>query len=166
VQGGSIGGGGKMNTNYQEVITRAMNDGGLLDAMLALQEKDGYLTGEAVEALAKAFNMFPSEVYDTATFYSMLRFEPPSITEILICRGAPCHVAGSSEVIAAIEKELGIKIGEKSEDGKYAFDYTECLGQCQTATAVLINGKLHTNVTPEEIPVLLRKGGPEESWKS
>nr|WP_320024260.1 NAD(P)H-dependent oxidoreductase subunit E [uncultured Acetobacterium sp.] len=154
-----------MNTEYKEVITRAMEYGGILDAMLALQEKDGYLNGEAVEALGKAFNMFPSEVYDTATFYSMLRFEPQSITEILICRGAPCHVAGSVEVIAAIEKEIGIKIGEKTDDGRYSFDYTECLGQCQAATAVLINGKLHTNVTPEGIAVLLRKGGPEESWK-
>jgi NADH-quinone oxidoreductase subunit E len=142
-----------------------MEYGGILDAMLALQEKDGYLTGEAVEALATAFKMFPAEVYDTATFYSMLRFEPQSITEILICRGAPCHVAGSVEVISAIEKEIGIKIGEKTADGKYVFDYTECLGQCQAAPAVLINGKLYTNVTPEGIPVLLGKGGPEESWK-
>lgn len=151
-----------MNAEYKEIITRTMEYGGILDVMLALQEKDGYLTPEAVEALAKAFNMFPSEVYDTASFYSMIKLtHPEGKTEILICRGAPCHVAGSTEVISAIEKALGIEIGGTTPDGKYSFEFTECIGQCQSSPSVLINGKLYTDMTDTKITDILKKGGLE-----
>lgn len=148
-----------MNAEYKEVITRTMEYGGILDAMLALQEKDGYLTREAVEALAKEFDMFSSEVYDTASFYSMIKLAPPEgKTEILICRGAPCHVAGSTEVIETVEKMLGIKVGETTKDGKYFFGYTECLGQCQAAPSLEINRTLYTDLTPEKVTALLKGG--------
>lgn len=151
-----------MNAKYKEVITHTMEYGGILDAMLALQEKDGYLTREAVEALAKAFNMSPSEVYDTASFYSMIKLtSPEGRKDILICRGAPCHVAGSAEVISAVEKALGIEIGGTTPDGMYSFKYTECIGQCQSSPSVLINGKLYTDMTDSKITDILKKGGLE-----
>jgi len=155
-----------MSGKYKSLIENTKKEGGIFDVLLAIQKESNYVTKAGIVETAEAFGMSPAHVYDAASFYSMLRFEPPSLTEILICRGAPCHVAGAVEVIAAIEKELGIKIGEKTEDGKYSFDYTECLGQCQAAPTVLVNGKLYTDITPKDIPVLLEKGGTEESWKS
>jgi len=55
---------------------------------------------------------------------------------IRICESAPCHVAGADAVIAAWEKELGMKMGESTADGKFALELTECVGQCQ-ATRLL-----------------------------
>lgn len=148
-----------MGNSYQNIIAAAREDGGLLDAMLACQERDGFLTEGAINAVAEAFGMFPANVYETASFYTMLRLAPPAgRTDIRICRGAPCHVAGAAAVIAAIEKELHVKIGHATADGSYYFGYTECLGQCQNSPALLINGKLHTGLTPECAVELLKKG--------
>lgn len=149
-----------MKNKYTKIITAARETGGLLDAMLACQAQDGWLTEDAILALADAFGMFPASVYETASFYTMLRLAPPAgRTDIRICRGAPCHVAGAPAVIAAIEKELGVKIGHAARDGSYFFGYTECLGQCQHSPALLINGKLYTGLTPESAVKLIRKGG-------
>jgi len=149
-----------MENNYQAIITTAQETGGLLDAMLACQNQDGYLTEAAINALADAFGMFPASVYETASFYTMLRLSPPAgKIDIRICRGAPCHVAGASAVIAAIEQALDVKIGHATPDGTYFFGYTECLGQCQHSPALLINGKLHTELTPTSAVELIRKEG-------
>lgn len=148
-----------MKENSKELIFRTMEYGGILDAMLALQERDGYLTREAAQELAEAFDMYPSEVYDTASFYSMIKLsKPKGKTEILICRGAPCLVAGSAKLIEAVENLLGIKVGETTHDGEYSFDYTECLGQCQAAPSLLINNKLYIDMTPEKLSELLKGG--------
>lgn len=145
--------------DYERIIAEAREQGGIHDAMLALQAKEGYLTEEAILALAKAFDMFPSQVYEAASFYSMIRLTPAEgMTEIAICRGAPCHIAGAYDVIRALENELGISIGNATKDGKYVLKYVECQGQCQGAPTLVINGKIYTGVTPETA-VEFVKGG-------
>jgi len=150
-----------VNTKYEVTINKAIESGGLLDAMHALQELDGFLTPEAVEALAEVFQVSAAEIYDSASFYSMIRRTAPSKIIIEICRGAACHVAGSAELIQAIENALCIKIGESTKDGKYCFDYTECQGQCQAAPAILVNEKIFTHMTPEKFVEILENGGFE-----
>jgi len=150
-----------VNTKYKIAIQSAKEMGGLLDAMRALQNLAGYLTQESIETLAEEFQVSPAEIYDTASFYSMILLTPQSRINIRICRGASCHVAGSAELIQAIEKTLGVQIGNSTEDGKYSFDYTECLGQCQAAPTILVNEKLYTDMTGKKFIELLKKGGFE-----
>lgn len=147
--------------DYEKIIAGAKEKGGILDAMLAIQSKEGYLTEDAIYALAAAFDMFPSQVYETASFYSMVRLTPvQGRTVISICRGAPCHVAGAPAVIKALEDELGITMGNATEDGKYVLQYMECQGQCQGSPALVVNGSIHTGVTPESALEFV-KGGDE-----
>lgn len=148
-----------MKKKYSNIIDCAKDNGGILDAMLAAQKLDGYLTEEAIRAIAQAYNITPSKAYETASFYSMIRLEPKGLVQIEICRGAPCHVSGAKELISAVEDMLGIKIGETSSDGKYSFEYTECLGQCQDAPSMLVNGKLYTKLSIKSITEILKKEG-------
>lgn len=147
-----------MAIDYKKIIGKANETGGILDAALALQEAEGYVSGAAMAALADAYGSSEAEIYDSLSFYSMLRFGKEGKTRIEICRGAPCHVAGSDEVIAAIEDYIGCKIGGTSADRNYTFTFTECQGQCQASPAVLINGRLYTGVDPESVVALLEKG--------
>ena len=142
-----------MASSYQTIIETAFQDGGLLDALLALQKRDGYVTEEGLTALADHVGKSVAELYDTASFYSMLRFTPPAKKEIRICRGTACHSGDNAALTAALEAATGLKMGESSEE--YSLDYVECLGQCQAAPNVLINGKLYTKVDPDQIPELL-----------
>ena len=142
-----------MASSYQTIIENAFQDGGLLDALLALQKRDGYVTEEGLTALASHEGKSVAELYDTASFYSMLRFTPPAKKDIRICRGTACHSGGNAALVAALEAATGLKMGESSEE--YSLDYVECLGQCQAAPNILINGKLYTEVDPDKIPELL-----------
>ncbi len=139
--------------NYQKIITSALADGGLLDALLSLQKAEGYVSEEGLKALAAYIGVSAAELYDTASFYSMLRFEKPAKTEIRVCRGTACHSGGNAELVKALEKATGVKLGESNE--KYSLGWVECLGQCQAAPNLLINGELHTNVDLNKIPELL-----------
>jgi len=142
---------------YQRIIMSVKEYGSILDAMLALQEEEGYLTEEAVHALAEAYGMFPAQVYETGSFYGMLRFKKPEgQVDIRICRGAPCHVSGAPAVIDAVEKELGITIGQVTEDGRFYFGYMECQGQCQAAPSLLVDGQLYTDMTPQKAVELIQ----------
>ena len=139
--------------DYQSIITAALADGGLLDALLALQKAEGYVSEGALEALAAHVGVSPAELYDAASFYSMLRFEKPAQTEIRVCRGTACHSGGNAELVAALEKATGVKLGESNET--YSLGWVECLGQCQAAPNLLINGELYTDVDLNKIPELL-----------
>ncbi len=142
-----------MASSYQTIIKNAYKDGGLLDALLALQKRDGYVTEEGLRALAEHEGKSAAELYDTASFYSMLRFTPPAKKEIRVCRGTACHSGDNTALIAALEAATGLTIGESNKE--YSLDYVECLGQCQAAPNMLLNGKLYTNVDPAKIPELL-----------
>ena len=142
-----------MASSYQTIIQNACRDGGLLDALLALQKRDGYVTEEGLKALADHVGKSAAELYDTASFYSMLRFTPPAKKEIRICRGTACHSGDNAALAAALEAATGLKMGESNEE--YSLDFVECLGQCQAAPNMLINGKLYTKVDPNKIPELL-----------
>ena len=142
-----------MASSYQTIIQNACRDGGLLDALLALQKRDGYVTEEGLKALADHVGKSAAELYDTASFYSMLRFTPPAKKEIRICRGTACHSGGNAALAAALEAATGLNRGESNEE--YSLDFVECLGQCQAAPNMLLNGKLYTKVDPNKIPELL-----------
>lgn len=145
--------------DYEKIIKEARENGGILDAMLTLQAKEGYLTEAAIRALAASYDMFPNQVFESASFYSMIRLEPAEgATEISICRGAPCHIAGAVDVVKALEKELGIKMGNATEDGKYILKYVECQGQCQGSPTLIVNGEIYTGVTPEAAAELVKGG--------
>ena len=151
------------NQNYVDVIGQVQQDSGaLLDAISAVQRLDGYLSDAGVEAIAKAFGLPASRVYETASFYSMLHFQPKGVHVVEICRNAPCHVSGAQAVIDALEHALGIHVGETTADGQITLQYTECIGQCQSGPNLLVDGSLVSHVTPDQIPTLvgeLRKGG-------
>ena len=140
-------------TAYNKIIDSALRDGGLLDALLALQKAEGYVSEAALTALAPHAGVTPTELYDTASFYSMLRFEKPAQTEIRVCRGTACHSGGNSDLVKALEDATGVKLGESNE--QFSLGWVECLGQCQAAPSVLINGELYTDVALDRIPELL-----------
>ena len=142
-----------MAASYTSILRKALSEGGLLDALLAIQKRDGYVSEEGLSALAEHEGKSAAELYDTASFYSMLRFTPPAKKEIRLCRGTACHSGGNAALLAALEEATGLKMGQSSEE--YGLGWVECLGQCQAAPNLLVNGRLYTNVDPAKIADLL-----------
>ncbi|HEX3012016.1 MAG TPA: NAD(P)H-dependent oxidoreductase subunit E [Syntrophomonadaceae bacterium] len=142
--------------DYKEIAAKyAAKPGGLIEAYHALQDELSYLPEDAILQTAEVFGISAEEAYGVATFYSMFSVDPRGKNIIRICASAPCHIAGKAEVISALEKELGISVGESTADGKFALELTECVGQCQATPVITVNGRPYENVTPDKVSSIL-----------
>ncbi|MEQ8201235.1 MAG: NAD(P)H-dependent oxidoreductase subunit E [Syntrophomonadaceae bacterium] len=138
--------------NFQEILAKyADKPGGMIEAFHAIQEQLNYLPEEVIIEAAKVFDKPVAQAYGVATFYSMFSTDKRGKYVIRICESAPCHVAGAAEVVAALEQELGIKMGETTADGLFSLEFTECVGQCQATPVITINGEPSLDVTPAKI---------------
>lgn len=131
----------------------------LLDALKAAQEKEGCVTEAAIRKIADEYGIYPSEVYETATFYTMLHVGSKAEHIIEVCGSTCCDAAKAADLIAALEDELGIKCGECSADGKWMLRRCECLGRCDTAPNAMVDGTLVTGATIEQLRECIRKAG-------
>ncbi|NMC28013.1 MAG: NAD(P)H-dependent oxidoreductase subunit E [Syntrophomonadaceae bacterium] len=138
--------------NYQEILAKYANvPGGMIEAFHAIQDELSYLPEEAIIEAAKLFGKPVSQAYGVASFYSMFSVKARGKNVIRICESAPCHIAGAAEVVSALENELGIKIGNSTADGRFALEFTECVGQCQATPVITVNGKPYFDVTPAKV---------------
>lgn len=143
----------------KQFLEQDRESGNLLESLLRAQQLKGYLTKSQIEIVAAKYQMKPAKVYETASFYSMLKTKPEGRIQVEICRSAPCHVAGARAVVAATEEKLGIKVGETSADGNYSFKYCECLGHCQAGPTLLVNGTLHDHLKVEDVSTIIDEAG-------
>jgi NADH:ubiquinone oxidoreductase subunit E len=120
------------------------------------QNKFGYLSEKIMVELAESLCISISDVYGVATFYSFLSTRPQGKNIIRICKSIPCFLKNSQIVIESVEKELGIKHGESTPDGKFSFQLTNCIGVCDKAPAMMINNDIHVNLTPSKISQILK----------
>jgi len=109
---------------------------------LAQDSFDGWLSAETMDYVAELLNITPIEVYEVATFYSMYNTKPVGKYMFEVCQTGPCMLRGSDDIIAYIEKTLGIKPGETTPDGLFTLKTVECLGACGYAPMMQL-GKIY-----------------------
>jgi NADH:ubiquinone oxidoreductase subunit E len=123
--------------------------------VVALQyamKTDGYISKDAINIIAKVFDISPSEVYSVASFYHQFSFTKKGKNIISICQGTACFVCGAGEILKAVQDRLGITEGEVTSDGKFSVEKnTRCLGKCAGAPVVLINNIFYERATKETI---------------
>jgi len=136
--------------------TSSKNRKGMLELLQEAQSQTGFLSQEAMAKIAESLAVSKSDVYGVATFYSFLSTKPQGRNVIRICQSLPCHLKDGQGVIDSIAKELGIKPGETTKDGKFTFTMTNCIGECDKAPAMLINDDVHGNLTPARIAQILK----------
>jgi len=123
----------------------------LIPILQDVQARLGYLPEEAMQAIA-AFTRVPeSQVYAVATFYAQFRFTPIGKTHIMVCRGTSCHVRGAPRILEEIEKRLGIKEGETTEDLEYSLETVACIGACGLSPCIMTNKKVQAKMTPGKV---------------
>ena len=121
-------------------------------------ENQGYLTTELMDAVAEYLDMVPIAVYEVASFYSMLETEKCGRHSISVCTNISCMLNGSAEIMQYIEKKLGIKEGESTEDGRFLIKREEeCLAACCGAPMMMVDHIYHENLTPEKVDEILDK---------
>jgi NADH-quinone oxidoreductase subunit E len=126
-----------------------------VDVMLALQEKEGYLSDEALVEAAQMLGMTPLELEELATFYDFLYREPVGRYVIRVCDSVVCWMEGGESLAAHLSRRLGISMGETTEDGLFTLLPVCCLGYCDMAPAILVNRNVHGNLTPKKIDQII-----------
>jgi len=128
----------------------------LLTALYIAQEQHGYLSADALRRTAERLNVSLTDVYSTASFYSLFHTQPVGRYVIQVCEGLSCYLVGGAErLVDYIQRKLGIKVGETSQDGLFTLQTVQCLASCGTSPALRINDELYEDVTPEKIDRLL-----------
>ncbi len=142
--------------DVEEIITRYREEKTpLLCILEEVQEKWGYLPRDVLGYIAKRLEIPSSTVYGVATFYAFLETKPVGKYVIRVCKSTPCHVRGATNVLEALKKELGIREGETTRDGKFTLEVTSCLGVCGVAPAMMINDVTYGNLTEDRIREVL-----------
>ncbi|MFN8257138.1 MAG: NAD(P)H-dependent oxidoreductase subunit E [Bacteroidales bacterium] len=119
------------------------------------EENGGYLSVEAMDALADLLKIQPIEVYEVATFYTQFYLEKQGKFVIEVCQTASCAICGGEEIIEHLEKKLGIKTGETTHDGLFSLKSVECLGGCGWAPVLQVNTEFHENLDIEKVDRLI-----------
>jgi NADH-quinone oxidoreductase subunit E len=122
----------------------------------AQDENQGWLTAALMDSIAEYLQVPPIQVYEIATFYSMFETKPVGRHHLSVCTNISCMLRGSEEVVAHIEKKLGIKTGQSTPDGRiYLKREEECLAACTGAPMLMVDHVYHENLTPEKIDRIL-----------
>ncbi len=140
----------------REIIGRYPRPKSALIPLLHLaQEQDGYITQEAMRHIAELVAVTPAEVYGTASFYEMFRFEPLGRYLINVCGTMSCALLGAEELMHHAEHRLGIKAGGTTTDGMFSLHHAECQAACTEAPTLQVNYRHRYRVTNAEFDELI-----------
>jgi NADH:ubiquinone oxidoreductase subunit E len=127
----------------------------LILVLQELQAKFGYISREMMQEVASFFSIPASCVYSLVSFYKKFRRNPPGIYPITVCMGTACYLQGAELVLSAIERELGIKPTETTQDGLFSVDTAACFGCCGLAPVIKVKEDIYPKVTPSKVEELI-----------
>lgn len=126
-----------------------------IEALKVVQKHRGWVSDESIKDIAAMLEVTPDELDSVATFYNLIYRKPVGRHVIHICNSVSCYVMNYEAILKQIYDLMGIKYGETSADGRFTLLPVPCLGTCDHAPALIIDGELHRDLTPEKIHFIL-----------
>ena len=146
----------EMYKNLDEFINNLPDKkGALIEVLHRAQHIFGYLPQEVQLFVGEKLDVPVSKIYGVITFYSYFTMEPRGKYVVNVCMGTACFVRGAGAVLAEFEKELGIKAGKTTEDGRFTVGVLRCVGACGLAPVVTVNDKVYGRATVEDVKKIL-----------
>ena len=156
-----------MEINIKEqlngILSRYNGEGGnLIPILQEAQERFGYLPGEVMQKVAKFLRLSESVVYGVSTFYAQFKFSPTGKRVVKVCRGTACHVRGGARILREVEKHLGIKPGETTDDFEYTLETVACIGACALAPTMVVDKETHGQMNTKKVAEVFSDKGKTE----
>lgn len=129
-----------------------------IEALKIVQKHRGWVSDDAVKAIAEKLKTSAADVDSVATFYNLIFRRPVGRHVIFVCDSVSCYVMGYDNLRAKLERRLGIKFGETTPDGRFTLLPIVCLGTCDRAPAMLIDRDTHRgleNISEQSLDELL-----------
>lgn len=127
----------------------------LIPLLFVIQRERGYVDNAGVNFLAKFLELEVTDVWETATFYSMFNLRKVGKYHIQVCKTLSCRIMGEPDITRHICNKLGIHVGETTADEKFTVSRVECLGSCGTAPMMQVNFDYHEDLTTEKVDKIL-----------
>ncbi|MBA7654190.1 NADP-reducing hydrogenase subunit HndA [subsurface metagenome] len=134
----------------------------LIPILQEAQERFGYLPEEVMQGIADFLRLPESTVYGVSTFYAQFKFAPIGKRVVKVCRGTACHVRGADRILQELERKLGIKPGETTDDLEYSLETIACFGSCALAPVVVINKIVYGRMTMTKVREILAEGKEQQ----
>ena len=126
------------------------------------QELFGFLPDKLQWHIAQKLDIPAAKVYGVVSFYSFFTMKPRGKHAANICMGTACYVRGAEKLKEEIEKQMGIKTGQITEDNLFSLDSLRCIGACGLAPVMMVDGKVYGRINePEEVRQVLEKYRPQ-----
>jgi NADH-quinone oxidoreductase E subunit len=122
-----------------------------------VQSLFGYLPREMMDQVAEMMNVPTAHIWGVATFYHYFNLKPIGKYVISVCMGTACYVKGAEEVLNAIRQELGIEMGQTTEDKLFTLHEARCLGACGIAPVIMIGDKIYGELDAKKVVMLIKQ---------
>ncbi|HEY0079056.1 MAG TPA: NADH-quinone oxidoreductase subunit NuoE [Pyrinomonadaceae bacterium] len=127
----------------------------ILPLMFIVQRERGYLDPPGVAYLADRLGVRITDIWEVATFYSMINTKPVGKYHLQVCRTLSCKIRGAGAIAERCASKLGIKPGETTPDGLFTLSEVECLGSCGTAPMMQIGFDYYEDLTPDKVDEII-----------
>jgi NADH-quinone oxidoreductase subunit E len=118
----------------------------LIHILHKVQAEQGYISAEAMAAIAKHLKISENEIYGVLTFYKAFSLEPRGKHVVTICMGTACHVRGAQRLVDDACRELDVEVGQTTADKYFTLETVNCLGCCAIGPVVVVDGKYFSYV--------------------
>ncbi len=146
----------KYKTEIDSILSRyPVKRSALIPLLYLAQREDGYISEAAMKEIAGLLNLTPPQVYETATFYTMLNLKPVGKFHVQVCKSLMCALVGSDTLVGWLRAKLGIKPGETTADGLFTLSTVECLAACGTGPMMQINDDYYERLTEDTVDRIL-----------
>lgn len=122
-----------------------------------IQNRFSYLPEEALGRLAERLGVPLSRVYSLATFFKAFSLKPRGEHLICVCLGTACHVRGAPRLLDEVQRQLGVRPGETTEDNRFTLEAVNCLGACALGPLMVIDGEYHGNMDAKKLESVLNE---------
>ncbi len=129
--------------------------GACIEALKVVQRHRGWVSDESLNDLAEFLGMTVEDLDGVATFYNLIFRKPVGRHVILVCTSISCHLMGFEDVLDYLGEKLGIGFGETTPDERFTLLPAVCLGACDLAPAMMVDGDLHGELDPQKIDAIL-----------
>ena len=122
-----------------------------IDALKIVQKHRGWVSDESLRDIAEHIGMSPTDLDSIATFYNLIYRRPVGRHVISVCDSVSCWIMGCEQMRKHLQQRLGVGLGETTPDNRFTLLPTVCLGCCDRAPALMVDGDLHTDLDPKKI---------------
>ncbi len=141
----------------REMVKFPVKSAASIEALKIVQDKRRWVSDESLAEVAKILEMSAAELENVAGFYNLIFRKPVGRHVIFLCDSISCWVMGYEDILALLNKKLGIAFGETTEDDRFTLLPIQCLGNCDRAPAMMVDNDLYNNLTAEKIDDILQK---------